>query len=162
MTASGSLLKWTNVLTVVTFLIQVSYWSWRKQSQLGDVWRFFSTGVWKGKSKVLWASDSCSRSLALMSVCCLVSLGRVKPRLKPGSDWWSPRPQQCGSVFAPFNETGLTTVSVPMPLLLPTLRLVVSAKTAERTHSISSCLFPRLLGISGLVTMHSKSSPPFC
>ena len=69
----------------------------------------------------LLASDSCSRSLALMSVWCLESLAHVKPRLRPGSDWWSPRPEYCGAVFAPLNEAGgrRHCLALRLPFLSP-------------------------------------------
>lgn len=66
-------------------------------------------------------SDSCSRSLALLSVWCLESLAHVKPGLRPGSDWRSPRPKHCGAVFAPLNEAGgrRHCLALRLPFLSP-------------------------------------------
>lgn len=155
MTAHDSFVKLTNVLIIVTSFIQVICCSWSKEIQPGDDRRFSSTGIWRGETKLLQASDSCSRSLALMSMCCLASLACVKPRLRPGSDWWSPTPQYCRAVFAPLNEAGVRQcLSCASPASLPkTCR--VPAKTPLRPTLLVPVYF------SCFWALVSKMSPSF-
>ncbi|CAL8243348.1 unnamed protein product [Lota lota] len=43
----------------------------------------------------------------------------VKPKLRPASDCWSPRPGDCGTLFAPLNEAGALRHSLALCLPFP-------------------------------------------
>lgn len=119
----GDWLCWVNKCFDYSNLTNPSCWLVLEQWELtwGCVKIPHNRNLERAVAGELQASDSCSRSLALMSVWCLESLAHVKPRLRPGSDWWSPRPQYCGAVFAPLNEAGgpRHCLALRLPFLSP-------------------------------------------
>lgn len=145
-----------------------SCWLVLKQRGLTwDVWIFPSTGIWRERERAvvgeLLASDSCSRSLALMSVWCLESWAHVKPRLRPGSDWWSSRHGYCGAVFAPLNEARgqWHCLALRLPFLSPQDPTLCQPRLQQRPTPLVSCLFPRLLKSYSLVIVCSNFPSPF-
>ena len=64
----------------------------------------------------------CPRILAVVCVWCLEPVAHVKPKLRPASDCWSPRPVgDCGTLFAPLNEAGALrhSLALCLPFLPP-------------------------------------------